>query len=858
MNTFWSTLLLGLLSALYASLTLASIDAISAAQDFSDTTDPYEFSVSYSVSTTYSGRVQGLILEYDDGNGYQQLGSCIEGSSSALANGNTSSSKSATITMADLSANGLSAGSYDLKLTVYTQRGNTSGGGCEGAFDPNVGTISNFTIVGSSTIDHYAISFDGGATTGDASGPTCTAIEVTVTAHDSSHAAVIANTTVTLSTSGGNGTWVSNSDASTIDLAFGGATSVSTYLRHVIAGATTINVTDGSVTEGASEDPTYTFTAAPLDLVFFLDADADGAPDGSGDDISTLTAGTALSQVLVGIVDSGAACTQDASIAGQTISTNLAYECVNPGTCQRDKDVTASTTAIEDNNSGASIIYQAVSLTYNASGYAPFSLSYGDAGSLKLHGSVVVPASGNNPAATVTGTSNTFVSKPADLTVTVSGNPGTTSSGSGFASAGSDFTVNIQASNSAGGTTPNFGLEAPAETATVGVASLVYPTMTNAGTLTTGSYSPSGSSDGAGSLTASFSEVGSITLQASIGDGDYLGAGNVTGTASGTVGRFYPDHFSLSSDAVLDACTASTNFTYFGQNALNIDYTLTAKNASGATVTHYDAAAGYDVATISPAAEATSNNGTDLSSRLTTSSSTWSSGVYTVDDNTAVFSRSSPEAELDVYLGLALNDALDSRNFDSLDFNPATSGDCSSVGNCTSRLLTGSAKFRWGRLNLSSASGPENQSLKIPFVAEYFDGSRYLTNSYDGCTEIARNRISFNGATIDNSANLTIDVGSGMDNSAGDSINRTLNGNDMILSSGDGNLYFSAPSPTATGTFTVSADIDSSVGDGAERSWLLFDWDLDGNHDDSPPTVTGSFGTYGGHDKVLFRRLVTN
>lgn len=50
--------------------------------------------------------------------------------------------------MADLSANGLSAGSYDLKLTVYTQSGNSSGGGCGGPFDSSVGAISSFTIVG--------------------------------------------------------------------------------------------------------------------------------------------------------------------------------------------------------------------------------------------------------------------------------------------------------------------------------------------------------------------------------------------------------------------------------------------------------------------------------------------------------------------------------------------------------------------------------------------------------------------------------------------------------------------------------------------------------------------------------------
>ena len=714
---------------------------------------------------------------------------------------------------------------------IYVEDGN------EDSSTPVSSTI-NITI-SAPALNHYAVSYTVMALSfADASGPNCTAIPVTIVAHDVSDSAVTADTTVTLTTSSGNGIWVSNGTSS-IDLAFGGATSVTTYLRHTTAGTTTINVTDGTISEGASEDPTYTISAATLDLVFYKDTDQNGVPDGAGDDIGTLTAGSAYNRLLVGVVDGAAACTQDASIANQTLTTRLAYECINPGACIRDKDASAGATAIEDNASGAAISYTDVSLTYSATGFAPFTLTYADAGAIRLHGSVTIPASGNDPAFTVDGISNTFVSKPADLTVTVSGNPGTTSSGSGFVAAGSSFTASIQASNALEGTTPNFGLETPAETAQIAVAGLSYPTISNAGSLNTGSYTLSGLSNGVGTISSSFSEVGSITLQASIGDSDYLGTGNVAGTVSGVVGRFYPNDFVLSADSVLDACRASTNFTYFGQPGLLIDYTITARNAAGATVTHYDASAGYGVATVAMAAEATSNNGTNLTSRLTSSSSSWANGVYTVDDNSGQFSRSTPESELDVAIGVTVTDSLDSRNLTSLDLNPSTSGDCTSAGNCTSKLLTGTAKFRWGRLILSSASGPENQNLSMPVLAEYYGGANYLTNTYDSCTEIARSKIAFNSATIDSTANLTINVGSGTNNSTGESSNRTLNGNDMILSNGDGNLYFTAPSPTATGTFTVGIDASS-------LSWLLFDWDFDGSHDDSPPAVTGSLARLAG------------
>ena len=112
-------------------------------------------------------------------------------------------------------------------------------------------------------------------------------------------------------------------------------------------------------------------------------------PDGTGDDIPTLTAGTTLeSNAWLGFKDGGNVCTQDAAVQGQTISTNLAYECINPSACRRDKDMSVtptggSATGIEENNSGATIAYQSVNLVFNASGYAPIPSVYKDAGSTK-------------------------------------------------------------------------------------------------------------------------------------------------------------------------------------------------------------------------------------------------------------------------------------------------------------------------------------------------------------------------------------------------------------------------------------------------------------------------------------------
>ncbi len=962
----------------------ASLSNVSASQDGSDSTSPFLFTVSYTINTNYggngNGRVNGVKLEYDNGGGYQQLGSCA---TSGFPNGNTKNGQNGALQMSDISATGLTAGTYNLRLTVYTNAGNSSGSACSA--DANVATISNFaissgnsapavtdagatlaytegdsatvidgtltitdvddtnmegatitissgyqssedvlaftnangitgswdsgngvlTLSGSASkanyeaafesityqntdatspntsdrtitwvvndgsanssattstitvsvpsLHHYAVSFDGGSTTNNANGPNCTAIPVTIIAHNAGHTAVTTSNTVTLTTSSGSGAWVSNSDNTSIAIGFGGANSITTYLRHVAAGATTINVTDGSQSE--SEDPTFTFNAATMSLEFFLDANANGVPDGDGDDIPTLTAGTTLNQILVGVKDGGNACTQDAAVQGQTISTNLAYECINPSTCRRDKDMSVtptggSATGIEENNSGATIAYQSVNLVFNANGYAPIPLIYKDAGSTKLYGAMTTPASGNNPPLAVTGTSNTFVSKPADLSVSVASNPGTTSSGSGFIAAGTNFNVGVQALNALGGTTPNFGQESSAETAKVTFVALTYPTGgSNAGTLSSGSYSLSGSTDGAGTVVANFNEVGTITLRAEIGDSDYLGTGNVTGTTSGHIGRFFPHQFLLSSDGVIDGCTPGTDFTYMDEPDLTIGYTITAKNASGGTVSHYDSSDGYAVAAIAAVAESTSNDGNNLSARLTHATTTWNAGVYSISDTSAKFARgSSPEGELNLEIGLTLTDGLDSRNFNALDMNPATSGDCTATSSCTSRDLTGNPKLRWGRIELSSASGPESQALPIPLAAQYYNGTTFVTNTADSCTPIARGRIAFNDAAISTASNLTINIGSGTDNSAGSSTNVNLSTTDLVLVSGDGNLSFSAPSDSDRGSFTIDVNL-------TDLPWLKYDWDLDGSHDDSPPTATGTFGVFGGHDKILFRKV---
>ena len=350
----------------------------------------------------------------------------------------------------------------------------------------------------------------------------------------------------------------------------------------------------------------------------------------------------------------------------------------------------------------------------------------------------------------------------------------------------------------------------------------------------------SGSTDGAGTVVANFNEAGTITLRAEIGDGDYLGVGNVIGTTSGDIGRFYPSEFELTnnaggSPAVLDGC-ASSGFTYFDESAIDIDYKITAKNALGDAISNYDAASGYGVATVSIGVESTADDGVNLASRLSGATSSWSSGVYSVDSSSSRFesSGSSPNAELLANVGVIISDSLDGLNLAGLDFDPGEAGDC--TGSCTGQILPSSLRLRHGRLRLAGASGPETVDLPATLETQYYNGSAWIRNTLDDCTSFPE-LIQFGGAAL--TAGVT--VGSGTSAASYTSLASST----VTLVDGTSGLIFSAPGIGNTGSF----QIDFNGLSGLEH--LKYDWNGGGKEFPSPATIT--FGSFRGHDKIIGR-----
>lgn len=279
-----------------------------------------------------------------------------------------------------------------------------------------------------------------------------------------------------------------------------------------------------------------------------------------------------------------------ALLAGQTRYVSFWSGYANPADNPHNSSVTINGTTIAKASPGTG-----VSLSFNASGEATFTLVYPDAGAVRLNASCSSTACGTQ----LTG-NTVFVARPKALVFSAIkagsvDNPGGTDK---WIAAGAPFGFTLTAVNANDQPTPNFGRELSPDTIIIGsdlvapagganpavIAPGDPPTNLSAAAFSAGSAAVSGYSWG---------EVGNIKLTAALGDGDYLAAGEVKGE-SGLVGRFIPAAFDIepTSDGTLAAAITggATAFTYTGQPFGYGDEpvaTITAVNTEGATVTNY-------------------------------------------------------------------------------------------------------------------------------------------------------------------------------------------------------------------------------------------------------------------------------
>ncbi|GGY67952.1 hypothetical protein GCM10011613_10210 [Cellvibrio zantedeschiae] len=716
------------------------------------------------------------------------------------------------------------------------------------------------------------------------------------------------NTGVTLATSAGalNTTALAlvNGTATT-KLLYGaaaeGATATITLSNEVTAATNARKCCTGTSSCSVANSCTTTFKKAGFIFPGTLSGTSDTIPTQRAGVASNTVASPVSNYAYIRAVQTSSA-TNNACVARFTSpqTVPMAYQCVNPSTCVAGQTLSMNGTGNIPGYAQAAAVssYTNVSFNFDANGNAPISMSYSDVGQIHLIPNLVLPATTNDPAYTMTGQSNDFVVRPFAMKIpaspvgvtTVAGvaNPGKTSeagSANNFVSAGTPFKVSVQATNAGGNVTPNFGNETQSQSRfiTLVTNSLVYPDpvggSATALTYTANSFSLSPSSPYTYSNpTVVWPQVGSMTIMPGLSD--YLATnttlGAIGGTASSTVGRFYPDHY-----RVVPASSTATNgcgaFSYMGQKNLLIKPYIVAESAGTGqiVVSNYDnRTLGYGVianAKLSiPVYAAEDNaNGVDLSSRMSADTGTWVNGVYN-DTVAGTFARhastapdgpfnnlrvgvsgvtdTTPSAPYDIVGGLINSPASTPAPKDMLSASAIAFKDPAAPSNYLLNL-------RYGRLRLDDAFGPETYPLDVNFVTEYWAGNRFIVNANDSCTQVPRAAVSYkwgtnyaSGGPLTNATNLTVPLSSGSTQGTYFNMDPATNGN-INFNAGNAGQKFTKPSAGGTGTFIVS--VDTTL-----LSWLSFDWDQGktAGPDTKLPNATFSFGSYRGNDRIIYWR----
>jgi len=725
------------------------------------------------------------------------------------------------------------------------------------ASTPDIGADET-TGAAASSLDHFAISHDG-------SGIHCAAEMLTVTAEDSGGSAVADYTgTITLDTQSGKGTWnlvtgngsfsddVTDNDGLATYTFADSDDGVASFLLEYEEGTAAINVdayTAGRAQEDDDTEGDLTFYASGFTVT------ASALPNPPPNPVTfraNQTAGTAFNMYIAayGTTDTDPECgiieTYDGDKAVKFWST---YASPSSGTVQ----VTVDGNAVATSEGAASP--QTVSFS---NGQAVVSAKYKDVGRIQIllkDDTVLEPVGG------IQGATINFVVKPADFVVTQVertsdgfDNPGSdVPAEPAFMVAGDPFTVAVEVRDAEGSRTPNYGNESTPEGIEIVASSLVAPVggrngSNNDGVIINGTafsaVAPAGTFR---CTTCAWDEVGAIRLTASVADGSYLGTGDVTGSESGVVGRFTPDHFTVSPNTPQFA-TACGTFTYVGQA---FDYSLgsepgmevTAVAAAGTPTRNYTgswwkitagslATRSYQSLSDDFSLEEDPGADPDLMDQGNGTPAEENAGKTTVTfDNDADFSftrADTPSAAFNAEIAFAVT----VKDEDLVEYAGEAGAPVVSFGAAAvddGIAFSSGKEQRYGRVALQNAHGSDLYVLPVPLRAEYWNGSFWILNTDDGCSAMDPEddlNLSFTPIELDAFTDPAVAT--------------------PAFSLGDAGLSFSAPGTGNTGYVNIEADLS-----GAGLSYLLWDWDGDGGADDNP-TGRATFGIYTGDDQKVF------
>ncbi|NNC64508.1 MAG: DNRLRE domain-containing protein [Gammaproteobacteria bacterium] len=709
------------------------------------------------------------------------------------------------------------------------------------------------------TADHFVI-------THDTFGIYCLAETITVRVEDDLDNPMTSYAeTVTLDTQSGRGTWTlvtgsgSFSDPTADDglatYQWASGESEATFSLSYAQGAVPIDVdvyqsddpalrdddSEGALTFSANG---FTLTAAPLTnpppatIVPFDAVQTAAVPF----DIYIAAYGQTANDPVCGIIES--------YTGNKNLEFWSSYQNPSTGTLNIDIDGVAIATS----EGGAAI--QAVTFT---NGQAQTLAKYDDAGSMQVLVKDTTTVNAELPAG-IRGATSAFVSRPATFSLSdIRNGAGTIvnpraadASGSVFIAAGTDFRATVTALDAEGDPTPNYGQEVIPETvrldvelvAPVGGASPAVAAATGFGAFAGGT---------ATGLDFTWPEVGIMRLRPGIGDGDYLGAGDVSGNLSDDIGRFVPNHFALALNApVLETqCTAGT-FTYTGESFSYLiapQITATAQALGGATTLNYTGSFfKMTTATLANRIYASSTGTLDTSGIPAASAdpsvNETGPGIATLDFSAGTglsFSRSAMEAPFDADISLSI-DVLDDDGVGSPG-NPALFGSAGGIA------FSAGAEIRYGRVRFINGVSSELVDLPVPLLAEYYagTGSGFVTNTADSCTTNVSLALTNFTENLSNGETCVLDNGAPGTSGAGCAAPAPIAQQFQTPPiTGNFNLTLAAPGAGNTG----SVQIDATV-----PTWLRFDWDA-GTPGDENPSGQAAFGLYKGDSGQIYLREV--
>lgn len=421
---------------------------------------------------------------------------------------------------------------------------------------------------------------------------------------------------------------------------------------------------------------------------------------------------------------------------------------VSPATNGFGSKMTVNDNAIATSQGAATASPQ--TLAFDAQGEATLTVSYPDAGQMRLNASHY--GSGDTAGLVMTG-SDPFVSRPAGLCITPA--QGACAAGDAscpvFKKTGEAFPLSIgavawQADNdgdlcNGNLATPNFAL------AKIALGSqLVAPKPGVEAVVSKLSYDHGiAAGSNLNTVTQSVNEVGVFRMTAIPPTSGYFGY-SLPAATSVPVGRFVPWDFHLVSGTITPACGG---FSYMSQ-PFGVQTTVQARNQQGGVTQNYrDAFARGVIALVA----ANNKDGVDRSNRLDPLGASWQSGQSTFDGRSRFVrlreltqTLTVPEEPLRALrLGVQVTDgeATATTFLTDRDMNPGVKGDCQVGVNCTARQLSihgGSDDTMiayYGRLLASTRQGVYSAPLALPLQVQYFEAGQWRVNQQDVCTQIS-------------------------------------------------------------------------------------------------------------------------